>query len=151
MPAARSYQPVYGENPRKEASWNTQVNIPIVRIQQLLDGGSQGDLGIHRDSYGEIPTEPFVVNQGHVSFGKNPMLRDQMIGLIQEVCGPRTRRVQPQKYRKPYPEWIDRTFQIPREFKILDFTLFYGDGRQPSMEHIARFLYNVKLWLKTAS
>lgn len=42
-------------------------------------------------------------------------------------------------YKKPYPEWVDRQFEIPRGFKIPDFTLFYRDGRQSTLEHIARF------------
>ncbi|TNV98726.1 hypothetical protein C5H24_12500, partial [Xylella fastidiosa] len=63
---------------------------------------------------------------------------------MQEVYGPLNRGVQTQIYRKPYPEWIDRQFEVPRGFKIPDFTLFHGDGKQSTTEHIARFTAQCK-------
>ncbi|KAG5549920.1 hypothetical protein RHGRI_015030 [Rhododendron griersonianum] len=75
---------------------------------------------------------------------RDPLLRDQVIGLIQKVCGPLSQGVQTLVYKKPYPEWIDRQFEVPRGFKIPDFTLFYGDGIPSTLEHIARFIAQCK-------
>ncbi|KAH7839724.1 hypothetical protein Vadar_007900 [Vaccinium darrowii] len=79
-----------------------------------------------------------------VPLEERPALRDEILGLMQEVYGPLNRGVQTQIYRKPYPEWIDRQFEVPRGFKIPDFTLFHGDGKQSTTEHIARFTAQCK-------
>ena len=67
------------------------------------------------------------------------MPRDQIIELIQEVYGPSAQGVQMSVYRKPYPEWIDRTYEFPRGYNMPDFSLFNGKIDQSTIEHIARF------------
>ena len=42
-------------------------------------------------------------------------------------------------YRKPYPEWVDKTYDFPRGYKMPDFSLFNGEREQSTIEHIARF------------
>ena len=39
--------------------------------------------------------------------------RDQIANLIEEMCGPIAWGVPMPIYRKPYPEWIDRTYECP--------------------------------------
>lgn len=64
----------------------------------------------------QIPWEP-PWDQPHnpgVPLGRDHFLWEQVIGLIQEVCGPLTWGVQTPIYKKLYPEWIDRQFEVPR-------------------------------------
>ncbi|KAL3516421.1 hypothetical protein ACH5RR_023323 [Cinchona calisaya] len=42
-------------------------------------------------------------------------------------------------YRKPYPEWIDHTYDFPRGFRFPNFTKFFGDDHQSTPEHIGLF------------
>lgn len=42
-------------------------------------------------------------------------------------------------YRKPYPEWFDRAYPFPRNYKIPEFTLFSGEEKRSTVEHVARF------------
>ena len=42
-------------------------------------------------------------------------------------------------YQSPYLDYIDRMFEFPQCFKLLDFTLFSGVDKQTILEHIARF------------
>ena len=39
--------------------------------------------------------------------------RDQIADLIQEMCGPIARGVRMPMYRKPYLEWVDKTYEFP--------------------------------------
>ena len=65
--------------------------------------------------------------------------RDLTADIVREMCGPMARGVQTPMYRKPYPEWVHRIHEHPRGFRIPDFALFYGNGNQSTVEHIARF------------
>ena len=65
--------------------------------------------------------------------------RDQIADIVREMCGPMARGVQTPVYRKPYPKWVDRVHEYPRGFRIPEFALFYGNGNQSTVEHIARF------------
>lgn len=65
--------------------------------------------------------------------------RDQIADIVREMCGPMAQGVQTPVYKKPYPEWVDRVHEYPRGFRIPDFALFYGNGNQSIVEHIARF------------
>lgn len=82
-----------------------------------------------------------------VHLGGNPTLRDEILGLMQEVYGPLTRGVQTQTYKKPYPEWIDRQFEVPRGFEILDFTLFHGMESNQPLNTLLDLLLSVKNWV----
>ena len=42
-------------------------------------------------------------------------------------------------YKKLYPEWVDRTYEFPRGYKMPDFSLFNGEREQSTIEHVARF------------
>ena len=65
--------------------------------------------------------------------------RDQIADIIKEMCGPMALGVQNPMYRKPYPEWVDRVHEYPRGFRLSDFAIFYRNGNQSTVEHIARF------------
>ena len=65
--------------------------------------------------------------------------RDQIADFVREMYGPMTRGVQTPVYKKPYSEWIDRVHEYPRGVRIPDFALFYENGNQSTVEHIARF------------
>lgn len=41
--------------------------------------------------------------------------------------------------QKPYPEWVDREYELPRGYRIPDFTKFTGDDDQRPTDHLARF------------
>ena len=42
-------------------------------------------------------------------------------------------------YRKPYPEWVDRTYEFLRWYKMPDFSLFNGKKEQSTIKYMARF------------
>ncbi|KAM1559323.1 hypothetical protein ACFX1Z_002702 [Malus domestica] len=42
------------------------------------------------------------------------------------------------KFIHPYPAYVE-TFEYPKGFKILDFSLFTGESSLSSLEHVARF------------
>ena len=67
------------------------------------------------------------------------MPRDQIANLIKEMCGPIARGVRMPVYRKPYPKWVDRTYEFPRGYKMPDFSLFNEEREQSTIEHVARF------------
>ncbi|CAL2266700.1 unnamed protein product [Prunus armeniaca] len=48
------------------------------------------------------------------------------------------RRPEAPKYTKPYPPEFDRT-PLPRNYRLLEFILFSGDGQTSYIEHIGRF------------
>lgn len=41
--------------------------------------------------------------------------------------------------QKPYPDWIDREYELPRGYRIPEFTKFTGDDDQRPTDHLARF------------
>ncbi|KAL3537940.1 hypothetical protein ACH5RR_001306 [Cinchona calisaya] len=43
-------------------------------------------------------------------------------------------------YRKPYSEWIDWTYELPRGYRFPDFTKFLGDDHMSIVEHIGHFI-----------
>ena len=42
-------------------------------------------------------------------------------------------------YRKPYREWVDRTYEFFRGYKMPDFRFFNGEREQSTIEHVTRF------------
>ena len=45
---------------------------------------------------------------------------------VQELYGPGLRQVSRPKFDKPYPKAIDRENPYPREYRIPEFSLFFG-------------------------
>ena len=43
------------------------------------------------------------------------------------------------EFHKPYPEAIDRENPYPRGYKILEFSLFFRENGQSTLELVARF------------
>lgn len=41
--------------------------------------------------------------------------------------------------QKPYPDWVDRDYELPRGYRIPEFTKFTGDDDQRPTDHLARF------------
>lgn len=41
--------------------------------------------------------------------------------------------------QRPYPEWVDQEFELPRGYKRPEFTKFTGEDDQRPMDHLARF------------
>ena len=58
---------------------------------------------------------------------------------MQELYGIDLTKIGPSEFYKPYPEMIDREKPYPRGYKILDFSLFYGEDDQSTLEHVVRF------------
>lgn len=56
----------------------------------------------------------------------NPIIidRDKIAEVVQEVYGPTKRPIGRPVYRKPYPEWIDCIHELPKGYKVPEFTLF---------------------------
>ena len=44
------------------------------------------------------------------------------------------------EFYKPYLEMIDRENPYPRGYRIPDFSLFFGEDDQSTLEHVARFI-----------
>ena len=59
------------------------------------------------------------------------------------MCDPIARGVRMTLYRKPYSEWVDRTYEFPRGYKMPDFSLFNGEREQSTIEHVLGLLRNV--------
>ena len=58
---------------------------------------------------------------------------------MQELYGPSLMQIGRSEFYKPYPKMIDRENPYPRGFKILDFSLFFGEDGKSTLEHVARF------------
>ncbi|KAJ4958259.1 hypothetical protein NE237_025370 [Protea cynaroides] len=65
--------------------------------------------------------------------------RDQVNDLIQQQLVPHMRRPNRPTYRRPYPDWIDTAYALPRGYKVPDFAKFSGETNQSTVEHIGRF------------
>ena len=44
------------------------------------------------------------------------------------------------RYRKPYPEWVDKMVHFHKGYKMLDFTTFSGENGKSTLEHVAQFM-----------
>ena len=58
---------------------------------------------------------------------------------IQELCGPGLRKIGRPEFYKSYIEMIDEENPYPRGYMISDFSLFFGEDYQSTLEHVARF------------
>ncbi|GKV18516.1 hypothetical protein SLEP1_g28883 [Rubroshorea leprosula] len=103
-----------------------QVNLPQPppQIQQVAGGPVQPD---------PVEAAPRAADLGQY------INHDQIIDMVQEAYDPVLRPLVRPAYRKPYSDFIDQENPFPRGFKVLEFTLFSGDGGYSTIEHIGRF------------
>ena len=59
---------------------------------------------------------------------------------VQELYELGLRQIGRLEFYKPYPDVIDRENPYPRGNRIPDFSLFSGEDRQSTLEHVARFI-----------
>ena len=59
---------------------------------------------------------------------------------VQELCGLGLRKIGHLEFYKPYPEMIDRENPCLRGYRILDFSFFFREDGQSTLEHVARFI-----------
>ncbi|GKV04390.1 hypothetical protein SLEP1_g16548 [Rubroshorea leprosula] len=88
---------------------------------------------------GQSQHEPMEAAAPVADHGHQSQHRDQLIDLVQETYGPALRPLVRPAYRKPYPDIIDYENPFPRGFKVPEFTLFFGEVGQSTIEHIGRF------------
>ena len=58
---------------------------------------------------------------------------------MQELYGPGLRKIGLPEFYKSYPEMIDRENPYPRGYRIPDFSIFFREDGQSTLEHVARF------------
>ena len=58
---------------------------------------------------------------------------------MHELYGLSLRKISRPEFYKPYPEMIDSENPYPRGYRILDFSLLFGEDGQSTIEHVARF------------
>ena len=58
---------------------------------------------------------------------------------VQELYGPSLRQIDRAKFYKPYPEMIDKENPYPRGYMIPDFSLFFREDGQSTLEHVTKF------------
>lgn len=57
-----------------------------------------------------------------------PVRRKELINIINEVMNQTPhRRMSRLVYRKPYLAWIDQLVEMPRGYRVLEFTLFFRE------------------------
>lgn len=65
---------------------------------------------------------------------------NEVMNMIEQyVSHHPNRRIRRPMYRKPYLEWIDQCNEFPRSFRCPDFSLFSGEERRSTVEHVGRF------------
>ena len=58
---------------------------------------------------------------------------------VQELYGLGLREIGRPEFYKPYPKMIDRENPYPRGYQIPNFSLFFEENGQFTLEHVARF------------
>ena len=58
---------------------------------------------------------------------------------MRELYRPGLGKISGLEFYKPYPEMIDIENPYPRGYRISDFSLFFGEDGQSTLEHLARF------------
>ena len=58
---------------------------------------------------------------------------------MRRYFGVQLRPLEKPVYRKLYPDWIEKIMPLPREFKVLNFSIFSGEGETSTVEHICQF------------
>ena len=59
--------------------------------------------------------------------------------VVHELYESSLKQIRSLKFYKLYPEMIDRKNPYPRGYMILDFSLFFGEDGQSTLEYVARF------------
>jgi hypothetical protein len=59
--------------------------------------------------------------------------------MIKQTYGPNLQRAARPAFRRPYPDRVEREFERPRNYKVLDFSTFSRDDEKIAYEHISRF------------
>lgn len=74
------------------------------------------------------------------SMNNQPVGREEIVDIINEVMhqAPHRRMSRP-IYRKPYPTWIDQVVEMPRGYRVPEFTLFSRENNQFTVERIGHF------------
>ena len=58
---------------------------------------------------------------------------------MQELYGPGLKQISRSQFYKPYPKMIDRENPYPRGYMIPNFSLFFGEDGQSTLEDVTRF------------
>lgn len=76
----------------------------------------------------------------------NPVIvkMEHLAEVVQKMYGPAMRPIGRLVYMKPYPECINRLCELPRGYKIPEFTLLSRDDNQSTIEHIGQFMVQVE-------
>ena len=69
------------------------------------------------------------------------LTQEALTNMIERMFGPQMQQINHPVYRKPYPDYIDRDYPFPWGYKVPKFTLFSGDDKMFTLEHVARFTY----------
>ena len=67
------------------------------------------------------------------------IIREQLEVQLREHLGAAFKASPRPYYQRPYPDYIDQMFEFPPNFKLPNFTLFFGVDKQTTLEHMARF------------
>jgi hypothetical protein len=59
--------------------------------------------------------------------------------MIEQTYCPNLQRAARLAFRRPYSDRVEREFERPRNYKVLDFSTFFGDDEKTAYEHISRF------------
>ena len=68
-----------------------------------------------------------------------PLNLEAITKVVQELYGPDLTQVGHLEFYKPYLEEIDKENPYPRGYGIPEFSLFFGENGQSTLEHVTRF------------
>ena len=69
---------------------------------------------------------------------------EYILKVVEQTYGSRIQQIHKPTYIRPYPEYIDKMYHYPINFRFLNFTLFNGQGSIYVMEHICRFIFQYR-------
>ena len=61
------------------------------------------------------------------------------MNMIEQTYGPTLQFAARHAFRKSYPDKVEREYERPRNYKVPDFSTFFGDDEKTAYEHISRF------------
>ena len=115
------------------AHTNSTTKLRIYNEPFHFDGGSRGTVhplfGVGANRGPQIP-QPFMQPP-------LPLDLEAIRDAIQELYGFGLRQIGRLESYKPYSKIIDRENSNPRGY--IDFSLFFGEDEQSTMEHVAKF------------
>jgi hypothetical protein len=76
--------------------------------------------------------------------GNNAIGLDNIMNMIEQTYDPNLQRAARPTFRRPYLDRIEREFERPRNYKVPDFCIFFGDDEKTAYEHISRFTIQCK-------